>query len=228
MNDRRINPNILIIIGAILLLLGMIAPVYALANGMSVSALSQLAGLASLFGSYMSFDQQLLIFFAKFYLPFLLLGAACVVFGFVLKSQANGGSASFHTPSGGSTPPVHQEVPGPAHGGSSHRVILGHSSGPAWPISLVGSVNGQPIRYSKTIRGTVNIGRDRHCNCIIGESSVSHFHLRLTAKPDGVYAENLSSTNPARLNGTPMTHSKRLNNGDHLTLGHVELNMRYM
>jgi pSer/pThr/pTyr-binding forkhead associated (FHA) protein len=60
----------------------------------------------------------------------------------------------------------------------------------------------------------VNLARDEYA---------SSNHARVEPRRDGVWVEDVGSTNGTYLNGTRLTHAKRLTPGDILRVGETEL-----
>ncbi len=64
------------------------------------------------------------------------------------------------------------------------------------------------------------IGRDPDmCQMLVEDSAVSRRQLKCTRTPQGIEVENLSATNPSRLNGQEMSAPSLLKHGDALKLG---------
>ena len=64
----------------------------------------------------------------------------------------------------------------------------------------------------------VSIGRDLANDIPVPDSEISRRHARFIVKVDGVYIEDLGSTNGTFLNGVRLSAPKRLANGDLVTL----------
>lgn len=64
----------------------------------------------------------------------------------------------------------------------------------------------------------VSIGRDFSNDIPVPDAEISRRHARFIVKPDGVYIEDLGSTNGTFLNGVRLSAPKRLANGDLVTL----------
>ena len=97
-----------------------------------------------------------------------------------------------------------------------------------WNVQLSGTCAGNSIRYCQSISSSMDIGRDPRNTLMLNEESVSRRQLRLTASQDGVYAVNMSQTNPTRINGVKIGQPMRLADRDSVTMGHVTLEFRYL
>ena len=64
----------------------------------------------------------------------------------------------------------------------------------------------------------VSIGRDLANDVPVPDAEISRRHARFIVKNDGVYIEDLGSTNGTFLNGVRLSSPKRLQNGDLITL----------
>jgi hypothetical protein len=67
-------------------------------------------------------------------------------------------------------------------------------------------------------KSEVTIGRDLANDIPVPDSEISRRHARFIVKVDGVYVEDLGSTNGTFLNGVRLSSPKRLANGDLITL----------
>lgn len=67
-------------------------------------------------------------------------------------------------------------------------------------------------------KAEVSIGRDQSNDITVLDSEISRRHARFIVKTDGVYIEDLGSTNGTFLNGVRLSAPKLLANGDLITL----------
>jgi len=82
------------------------------------------------------------------------------------------------------------------------------------------------LRFVTFVPGeVVVVGRDDSAGLILGDSSVSRRHAKLTCGEDGsLVVEDLGSTNGTAVNGLPIDRSE-LRPGDHLEVGAVSLRL---
>ena len=78
-------------------------------------------------------------------------------------------------------------------------------------ISLAGLAEG----------GRTIVGRSTEADVVIDESTVSRVHVAVQDRAGTTAIENLSATNPTRLNGAPVAGSAQIADGDVLTVGNV-------
>ena len=67
-------------------------------------------------------------------------------------------------------------------------------------------------------KAEVTLGRDLSNDIPVPDAEISRRHARFIVKPDGVYIEDLGSTNGTFLNGVRLSSPKRLTHGDLVTL----------
>ncbi len=75
-------------------------------------------------------------------------------------------------------------------------------------------LDSSPLLLGRGSRNDVDLGRDEYAS--------SH-HARIEPRRDGVWLEDVGSTNGTYLNGTRLTRPKRLAPGDVLRIGETEL-----
>src|SRR5262249_29699076 len=67
------------------------------------------------------------------------------------------------------------------------------------------------------------VGRDRACEIVVSDHRVSKRHFKITRKNEGVYIEDLSSTNGTRVGNRDLTEVRRLEGGELIGIGDTEL-----
>ena len=66
--------------------------------------------------------------------------------------------------------------------------------------------------------GETRIGRESDCEIQIDDRCVSRYHLVIRVSEEGVYAQDLMSTNGTYLNGKRLMKAERLDDGDELRI----------
>jgi len=69
------------------------------------------------------------------------------------------------------------------------------------------------------VRRTTTVGRSSHSDLRLSDAKISRDHARLRMSPDGVFVEDLSSTNGTEVNGKPLQGATLLRNGDNVSFG---------
>ena len=69
------------------------------------------------------------------------------------------------------------------------------------------------------------VGRLPECDVMIDDTLVSRMHARISVRDDAVVVEDLHSTNGIYVNGTRITHSASLREGDRLLIGTTEISL---
>jgi hypothetical protein len=75
-------------------------------------------------------------------------------------------------------------------------------------------LDSSPLTVGRNSRNDIDLGRDEYA---------SSDHARLEPRRDGVWLEDVGSTNGTYLNGTRLTRPKRLSPGDVVRIGETEL-----
>ena len=75
-------------------------------------------------------------------------------------------------------------------------------------------LDSAPVLLGRGSRNDVNLARDEYA---------SSNHARVEPRRDGVWVEDVGSTNGTYLNGIRLTHAKRLSAGDVVRIGETEL-----
>jgi pSer/pThr/pTyr-binding forkhead associated (FHA) protein len=74
-----------------------------------------------------------------------------------------------------------------------------------------------------TVGNEVTLGRGQGCQVQLPDPMVSQLHARLFRKDKGLFIEDLGSTNGTFLNGRKVGAPARLNRGDRIRVGPIEL-----
>ena len=69
------------------------------------------------------------------------------------------------------------------------------------------------------------VGRLPECDVMIDDGLVSRMHARISVRDDTVVVEDLHSTNGVYVNGSRITHSALLHEGDRLLIGTTEISL---
>ena len=108
----------------------------------------------------------------------------------------------------GSVPGLGQE---PARVESGRLVVV---KSPALDEGEELELDSAPVLLGRGSRNDVNLARDEYA---------SSNHARVEPRRDGVWVEDVGSTNGTYLNGIRLTHAKRLSAGDVVRIGETEL-----
>ena len=82
-----------------------------------------------------------------------------------------------------------------------------------------------PVSEVELREGSMLAGRLPECDVMIDDGLVSRMHARISVRDDSVVVEDLHSTNGVYVNGTRITHSALLREGDRLLLGTTEISL---
>ncbi|MDF3067933.1 MAG: hypothetical protein K0R38_3534, partial [Polyangiaceae bacterium] len=88
------------------------------------------------------------------------------------------------------------------------------------PVSIISPISELELR-----EGSILIGRLPECDIMIDGGLVSRMHARLSVRDESVVLEDLHSTNGIYVNGTRITHSVLLREGDRLLIGTTEISL---
>ena len=88
------------------------------------------------------------------------------------------------------------------------------------PVSIITPINELELR-----EGSMLVGRLPECDVAIDDGLVSRMHARLSVRDESVVVEDLHSTNGIYVNGTRITHSALLREGDRLLIGTTEISL---
>lgn len=101
-------------------------------------------------------------------------------------------------------------APPPAPAGSGRLVVV---SSPALPAGQSHLLDSSPV----------TIGRGLDNEIVLGDTFASARHARLDPRQDGVWIEDLGSTNGTFVNGDQLRAPRRLDPGDRIRIGETEL-----
>lgn len=88
------------------------------------------------------------------------------------------------------------------------------------PVSIITPVSEVELRD-----GSMLVGRLPECDVMIDDGLVSRMHARVSVRDNSVIVEDLHSTNGVYVNGTRITHSALLREGDRLLVGTTEISL---
>lgn len=88
------------------------------------------------------------------------------------------------------------------------------------PVSIITPVSELELRV-----GSILVGRLPECDVMIDDGLVSRMHARISVRDESVVVEDLHSTNGIYVNGTRITHSALLREGDRLLIGTTEISL---
>lgn len=70
-------------------------------------------------------------------------------------------------------------------------------------------------------QGSVVIGRTAECDIVLYDAGVSRRHARIVEEPQGLFIEDLGSSNGTKVNGVAIEKRSELSTGDSISLGSV-------
>ena len=103
------------------------------------------------------------------------------------------------------------------------------SSAPPSPVAVAPKPLSGPVRIVcgsveyELRHGSLLLGRGSECEIVINESLVSRMHARVQVNADGVWIEDLYSTNGVFLNGERILQPRLMHAGDRLFIGSQEI-----
>jgi pSer/pThr/pTyr-binding forkhead associated (FHA) protein len=112
-------------------------------------------------------------------------------------------------------------------GAADAAALRAEVGAPEPPTARFLVLNGPGLRNGRTIDVSVStvLGRDRDSGIKLGEDEfASARHARIEPRPDGIWVEDLGSTNGTFVNGERITAS-RLSPGDVVRVGETELRL---
>ena len=89
-------------------------------------------------------------------------------------------------------------------------VLTGPEAGRSWPITT----------------GVITIGRGPQSFVTLPHPSVSRQHAQIVVQADGIYLQDVGSSNGASVNGEALTAPRLLHDGDHIQIGDILLIIR--
>jgi pSer/pThr/pTyr-binding forkhead associated (FHA) protein len=92
-------------------------------------------------------------------------------------------------------------------------------------LTLLATIDGEE-RPSHFTTPMVTIGRDPGCDYVLGDTTVSAQHARLSYRQNQWWLEDLRSTNGTLLNQEPVTDPIVITNGDQLLCGQVLVDIK--
>lgn len=88
-------------------------------------------------------------------------------------------------------------------------------------LALSWAAGGESSLAGLADDGRTIVGRSAEVDVVIDDPTVSRRHVAVHVQAGTTAIENLSATNPARLNGVPVAGSAQIADGDVLTVGNV-------
>ena len=92
------------------------------------------------------------------------------------------------------------------------------------PLTLVGTVEGRPVRQELQ-EGVLVIGRGAEAGLRLAVASVSRRHVEIHRTGDKVVVEDLGSRNGTRVNGRPVSGSMEVQPGDRIDVAGIVLQL---
>lgn len=102
------------------------------------------------------------------------------------------------------------------------------SKNASWPsaqppaLALV-AVNGPRMGARWELGALMSLGRDAECEIALPDASVSRRHAQIVRQASGYFVSDLESSNGTQLNGQPVEEPTRVQAGDIIRVGEVEL-----
>ena len=104
------------------------------------------------------------------------------------------------------------------------------SSAPMLGVPIIIDIfrSGEKINSIQAkVDSSLIIGRESICDVVINNAHLSGQHLVIEYSDDSFYVQDLNTKNGTYFNGIKMTHKRRLENGDRLKIGDMELVIRW-
>ena len=88
--------------------------------------------------------------------------------------------------------------------------------------------NGVLIKsYNATVNGSIIVGRGEICDVVIHDSKISRQHFAFEYDGESLYIQDLNTKNGTIFNGVKMTHKRRVESGDKINIGDIEIVVRW-
>ncbi|MBO5859363.1 MAG: FHA domain-containing protein [Clostridia bacterium] len=93
------------------------------------------------------------------------------------------------------------------------------------PVSLGGAklIDAQTKEVFPLTRRETSLGRNKNCDIVINEATVSRLHAVIVCAKDGWYVADTKSQAGVRINGKKIERKAYIKTGDAITLGSVTL-----
>ena len=88
--------------------------------------------------------------------------------------------------------------------------------------ALVIVMQGSPHVHMLDVGQHLVLGRDRECDIVLTDITVSRAHAEVFSGPDGFYIHDVQSSNGVMVNSTRIDNPYRLSHGDHLGFGSAQ------
>lgn len=104
------------------------------------------------------------------------------------------------------------------NGGKKRRPALAKGN---YGLEVISSGNGKDLKDGSIIpiRSDFTIGRKDENSIVLSDQHVSGNHARIIVRNNGLFIEDLNSTNGTYLNGTKIKGKVRLSNKDQIKIG---------
>lgn len=94
-------------------------------------------------------------------------------------------------------------------------------AGVSYGLEIISSGNGRDLKEGSIIpiRSDLSIGRKDSNSIILSDQHVSGNHAKIVVRNNGLFLEDLNSTNGTYLNGKKISSRVKLNNKDEIQIG---------
>lgn len=108
-----------------------------------------------------------------------------------------------------------------------HHIVLENDE-KGQPVTLYVSASGRQMKTIRTsVNGSMIIGRSDLCDVYIDDPMMSRQHFAIEYDGESFYIQDLNTTNGTSLNGVRLKHKRRLENGDQITAGSLDIMIRW-